>query len=847
MDSDNLPAVVSGSQLPKLIDDDLALSGLHSSDIQARMIGVPERSALDIPHAIPGYLIPYWDINGNPTTHYRARLFDFHSKYRQPKGRGNAVYFPERFRATLNGHRFVVITEGEKKAAAADRIGIPTVGLGGVYSWRNATITLPDTAVVTQKGILKKPGAPIDIGSSVGVSHNPQNLRIKLPSEFDGDALISEYAEGWTPLIDLILARSLTVFICFDCLPNGALKGDILKAAARLALELRFLGVPYMNIKTLPLPAGSDDYPLDKVGLDDFIVSNKSGTLHHLIDIALKAPRGSPEFKAFPFPANPNFREFVTKKLQSQKLPRRETGLLALAITADLDARGARLRSRDGLMYYFDEGAHKLVRATSPMKAGPVILDDQFSALLYRRYSLNQNDAKVLRWLTTQYTAEEPIGEVEPRRSVFTKGDALYYQINNAQFVRVTAEEISLHYNGSEGTLFQSQVAEESEIAPAALEEAINQLNTSPLTPWWYDSLLKTRLKGVQGGANSQLAIITSLLFYASPWLNKWRTSQMPVELVTGEPGSGKSTLYGLRQRILQGHEDLKNSPLNIQSWMASVLSMGGLHVIDNLSKDMDKGLKQAIADEMSRITTEPSPTIEQRRYYTEHDIVKVPAHVTFAITSLAVPFTQNDLIERSLHIAFDKGASGQDVTYDSDWAQTQLSARGGRTMWVAHHLVVLQRFFQAVKKDPSWGAHKARYRLVNFEQICMTLAQILGWGSTAPQIPQMLASMTQKTLSESDWILEGLMSYAEQARSSLSAIRGPAFLDTFMISAGDIVAWCTSQEDYQDCVPLTNARKLGRYMTAHESACLQLVGLRKAPSTVAGKQMYYLGRGPQK
>jgi len=837
--SSNLP--ISVEVAGGVLSDDLALSGLHPSDIQARIIGTPERSALDIPHTIPGYLIPYFDIDGNPTPHYRARLFNFGQKYRQPKGKGNAIYFPQTFRQTLNGHPYLIITEGEKKAAAAARAGVPTVALGGVYSWRNKTITLPDTAVVTQKGVDKGRGAPIDLAT--GVAHGPSALQIKLPSEFDGDALLSDYAEGFQSLVNLVIDRNLTVFVAFDCLPNGALKTEIAKAAARFALELRFMGVPYLKIRSLPLPAPTDGtYLLDKVGLDDFIQANRQGTLEHLIDIALTSKRGTPEHSAFGFPLHPNMKDFVTRKLQGGRLPRREMGLVGLAITADLDSKGQRLRSRDGLMHYFDSGTHRLLRATSPMRQGPTILDDQFKTLLYRRYSLTQNDAKLLGWVTTQYTAEEPIESVEPRRNVFTKGDTLYYQINNSQFVKVHAGGFSFHYNGSEGTLFQSEVPAEAELPAAALEAAINrQLQCcQPIEPWWYDTLKQTRLKGVATN-DPRLAVITTLLFYASPWLLRWRGTQLPVELVTGEAGSGKSTLYGLRQVVLQGREDLKNSPKDLQGWMASVLSIGGLHVTDNLSKDMDRAMKQALADEMSRLTTEPHPSVEMRRYYTEHELIKAPVHATFAITSLAIPFPQNDLIQRSLHIAFDKGAI-HDISYDSDWASTQLARKGGRLEWVAHHLVVMHKFFQEVGR--AWAPQRAQYRLINFEQICTTLAQIFGWNNWVPQIPTLLATMTQRTLSESDWVLEGIAAYTDHMRESITSLRGTAALDRTFLAAADIAQWCASQDDFVDCAPLTNPRRLSRYLSSHESTIVQLTGLRKAHSQ-GGKQYYLLGRAP--
>lgn len=816
------------------MNQDLQLSGLHPTDIAVSPLGIPERSALDIPSHTEGYIIPYFDMDGNPITFYRAKLFDVPQKYKQPRGSQNHVYFPPAFKATLNGYKYVIITEGEKKAAAAAAHGLPAVGLGGVYSWRNKTVMLPDTAVVSQKGIQKKGPQQVDLQVAPAA-----RLQIRLPDEFDADRLLSEYAQGFESLVNLIIANQLTVFICFDCLPNGALKPDIQKAAARLAIELRFMGVPFRHIMTLPLPMDSDELPLDKVGLDDFLVGNPRGIVQHLVQQAMGAPDDDPKRAAFAYPQYPNMQAFVSKKLQSQRLSRKEMGQLGLSITADLDARGRRLRSKDGLYYYFDSASKRLMRATSPMRTGPMLLDDRFSSLLYTKYSITQNDAKLIKWLTSQFTSEEPIHEVEPKKNYFVRDDTVYYQINDSQFCAVSKDSITFHDNGALGILFQSTCTypiDQGELQTSLLTELNN-----PPTPWWFSTLCQTRLRGLPRHAEAEgdfrLARIGALLYYISPWLFRWRGTQLPVEITTGEAGSGKSTLLGLRQSILQGYEDLKNVPQSIRDWHASVVTTGGLHVIDNISEKMDKGLKQSMADEMSRITTEPSPTVEMRKFYTEHELVKVPVNPAFVVTSLTQPFHQNDLIQRSIQFKFDKPES---VSYDSEWASNQLATRGGRTAWVAHHLVTLQRFFQVV--DQNWNpTYKASYRLINLEQAFLIMGKVFGWDVS--WIPTFLAQQTSQNLSEADWILEGVIAYVDKMRQTLGAVKGQAHLDTVIVTAHDIAEWCTSQEDFSECIPLCSSRRLGRHMTANKSTIAMVTGLKEGPK-VAGRQTYRLGRG---
>jgi hypothetical protein len=92
-------------------------------------------------------LIPYPD-----TDFYRVKLFPpvpdddgHHIRYYQPGGTTPRLYIPPRTRAVLaNPAVELVTTEGEKKAAKADQDGIPTLGLGGLWTWLTDGRTLPD-------------------------------------------------------------------------------------------------------------------------------------------------------------------------------------------------------------------------------------------------------------------------------------------------------------------------------------------------------------------------------------------------------------------------------------------------------------------------------------------------------------------------------------------------------------------------------------------------------------------------------------------------------------------------------------------------------------------------------
>jgi hypothetical protein len=71
-------------------------------------------------------------------------------KYESPKGLPNHVYLPPHTRTVLLDPTIeILITEGEKKAAAADQHGFPCLGLVGVYGWKKDDELVPDLASVS--------------------------------------------------------------------------------------------------------------------------------------------------------------------------------------------------------------------------------------------------------------------------------------------------------------------------------------------------------------------------------------------------------------------------------------------------------------------------------------------------------------------------------------------------------------------------------------------------------------------------------------------------------------------------------------------------------------------------
>lgn len=155
-----------------LAEAKLASSGLTLED--AERLGIEwltaaETASLHETHwPLPSLKIPYFDPRDpmeplrpgvNWPGFYRVRALrepvpkdkDF-KKYLQPPDTGCAAFMPrtEPWADIMKDYkRSIIITEGELKAACACKFGLPTIGLGGVYSFRSAKLghmLLPELA-----------------------------------------------------------------------------------------------------------------------------------------------------------------------------------------------------------------------------------------------------------------------------------------------------------------------------------------------------------------------------------------------------------------------------------------------------------------------------------------------------------------------------------------------------------------------------------------------------------------------------------------------------------------------------------------------------------------------------
>jgi hypothetical protein len=799
------------------IIDDLQMSGLTPEDMAVRELDMPERAACKIPPHIDGYAIPYYDIHGKPVPFYRAKLFNYEVKYKQVKDTPNHVYFPPRFMQLCKKEKqnekqkYIIFTEGEKKAARAVAAGFPCIAFGGVDSWRNRIILLPKGTELS------------------AYSYNKQLTGAKLPnSSFDvGTMAVEPIAAGFEELANFIRANNFNVIIIYDTdevIGASGGKFEVQRAASELGFELRRRGIPTTRIRQANLPSIEG---MSKTGLDDFLTVLPDGKvrLEKLIKETID--------KRSAFPLHPNMENDLNKKLQNAKLSRKDIQKLSLGLITDLDAKGIRMYSEEeGMLYYFEEKNNKLIKVE--LESVKQTANNPFAKLLYRNYGLSMNsDIRLIKWLSTQFSGEDPVEEVRPFRVLARqelKEDTVRLQIGDGRYVKVSADPknpIEILHNGSENILFES--GQVGEIDPVELMVEYEKRTQEDLEMWWEDVLQEVRLKN-----HGKTATILALLYYISPWLLRWRGSQLPVELVIGEAGSGKSSLMELRMSILTGLPNLRNAPNELKDYYASIVSTGGLHVTDNIQL-LDKHARAQLSNEVCRLVTDPNPHIEMRQLYTNADLMSRRVDTVFAFTAVMQPFTAPDLLQRSVIVELDKMASKEDteeLTYDSTWSQDQLDKFGGRTAWVSHHLYVLHRFFRLAEKK--WNKnYQAKHRLINLEQTIMLMAELFGIDNT--WIPEFLSSQVDESVVDSDWTLEGIVQFAkflcegtnqEVTQFALQIGVSAKGLLSKQFTTSDVAAWAAGNEAFMECTNLINARKLGRYLQTHKAMIAQITSI---------------------
>lgn len=183
----------------------IALSGLDAQDAKKlKFVAYPSDHTLPLSVIAGGFTLPYFELSGASNCFQRFRLLEappasggFASaaakppKYLQQAGTKPGVYLPpyEPWTKILAEPVPLILTEGELKAACATKLGFITLGLGGVWSFRDGDGFLP----ILEAATWKKRTVYIVFDSDAVT--NPQVLRAE-------NALAKElFKRGATPFI----------------------------------------------------------------------------------------------------------------------------------------------------------------------------------------------------------------------------------------------------------------------------------------------------------------------------------------------------------------------------------------------------------------------------------------------------------------------------------------------------------------------------------------------------------------------------------------------------------------------------------------------------------------------
>lgn len=200
-----------------LSDDMIRAMGIESMDGMQLAVGVQGVALAKQAYAAHGYKIPYRTLSGDITKMSRYKVFwteptddqgNKKPKYLSAINQEPELYIPPGFDALMAKHDYVIVTEGEKKAARAVQEGIPCVGLAGVHMWADAYSRKVDKLMGRGMSHATKPLKALEMLASckrvliVFDSDSATNPQVQAARYILKDALLYHCAK-WVRLIDL--------------------------------------------------------------------------------------------------------------------------------------------------------------------------------------------------------------------------------------------------------------------------------------------------------------------------------------------------------------------------------------------------------------------------------------------------------------------------------------------------------------------------------------------------------------------------------------------------------------------------------------------------------------------
>lgn len=760
---------------------DLERSGLNketiaSSGIRDEVTDPEVGILLRDKYHVRGFVIPYHKFDGDELKFYRVKVLaslNGHKppKYLQAKSSANHLYLP----TSLNGLEPnwatdttvpLYITEGEKKALAGVQAGLVTLAVGGVFSWRTHIHSF-------DRGVVR-----VEDKASSRVVHlddrGERSYKTEVASEFNDI--------DWS---------SRSVYLIFDS--DAETNEEVQRAAFEFANWLDEQGA---STRQIPL-SGLLPKARGKIGLDDLLVLDPTYA-------GLLADPDWLEGASFrPLPSDPL--EWVNEQLNGGRTTRPTQERVAQFSINWLDANGTRFMGADGTYYFFDSET-RVLHDFHPGTNLATIRETSFGHLLIEQLGIDPADGSTLGRLVGHYPLGAPI--INPNRVLAQSTDnpdTIYYQISDADVVKVSAEGLELVSNGDDDVLFSRGNVEA--LDPDAIVAACDSWQR-PKVPLWYKALSTLNIDPLGDLSHEDSLKLLTTLCYLSPWLNRWRGLMLPLEIAVGEPGSGKTFTYNLRKGVLTGQTSLTGLPDDFRSWVASVGAAPSFWICDNLG-NVKSDYWHRLNDELARLITDPAPTIELRQLYTTATTFRVPIRAAFAITTIRNPFTAPDVLQRSLLYNLSAIPVGK---RDPDWYSDRMAQR---PLWVAEHLNVLQLFLAEARK--SWKPNfKSGYRLVHFEQAALLMGRVLGWDLT--KVIAGLSGVVAATVAAYDPIIEALSIFVDEWELAKRRIPLQRVIDWAEMDSG---------ERFSGLRQFGNEISLAKYIMAHKYDIEQALGIK--------------------
>jgi len=249
----------------------LATSGLDKKDAQRLKIKFLSKTqtakVTDERFSVASMQLPYFEPNGKANHFWRIRLLEqsasFKKKtprYTQPADTSPRVYLPPLLNKNMtwsdvaaDAEQPIIVTEGELKAACATKYALPTIGLGGVWSWRSkkkAISFIADLERFAWDGRDVYLVFDSDLATNAQVRRALHALSKELTDR--GAEVYVAYLpgldehDGKTGLDDFVVARGAEAFL--DVL-RGAEPYDLSRALHELNLEVAYVEDPGLIVR----------------------------------------------------------------------------------------------------------------------------------------------------------------------------------------------------------------------------------------------------------------------------------------------------------------------------------------------------------------------------------------------------------------------------------------------------------------------------------------------------------------------------------------------------------------------------------------------------------------------